>query len=171
MTDATTTTERKTIHRWIWVWDFEKEERWLNEMAMEGWVLGSVDFCTYHFIKCEPGQYIIRMELVPSNKDYLDFIQDIGAECIGRMVKWCYFRRAVEMGPFDLLVGIDAKIDHLERISKMLRVVCLANIALGVSGRHAASIANLLCAALLSYALGRIHGKKEHLEAERIIHE
>ena len=29
---------RKTIRKWFWVWDFEKEEDWLNEMAMNGWV-------------------------------------------------------------------------------------------------------------------------------------
>ena len=26
-------TERKTLYKWLWAWDFEKEERWLNEMA------------------------------------------------------------------------------------------------------------------------------------------
>ena len=31
--------------------------------------------------------------------------------------------------------------------------------------------ANLLCATLLMYALGRIHGKKEALEKERLLHE
>ena len=30
---------------------------------------------------------------------------------------------------------------------------------------------NLLCATLLMYALGRIHGKKEALEKERALHE
>ena len=30
---------RKTIRKWYWVWDFEKEEEWLNEMAQAGWVL------------------------------------------------------------------------------------------------------------------------------------
>ena len=30
---------------------------------------------------------------------------------------------------------------------------------------------NLLCATLLMYALGRIHGKKEALEKERLLHE
>ena len=28
--------ETKTLHRNFWVWEFEKEERWLNEMAQEG---------------------------------------------------------------------------------------------------------------------------------------
>lgn len=170
----TAVTERKTIHRWIWVWNFEKEERWLNEMAMEGWVLESVGFCTYQFVRCEPGEYIVRMEMAPDNQDYRSFLEEIGAEYIGRMVKWIYFRRKTELGPFDLLAGIDAKIQHLDRIGTMLKLVCLANIMLGVSNimtGMTVSIANLLCAVLLSYALGRIHGKKEHLEAERAIHE
>ena len=32
---------RKTIRKWFWVWEFEKEENWLNEMAANGWVPAS----------------------------------------------------------------------------------------------------------------------------------
>ena len=49
--------ETKTLHKWFWVWEFEKEERWLNEMAQEGWALTCGGFCTYTFEKCEPGEY------------------------------------------------------------------------------------------------------------------
>lgn len=31
--------ERKTVRRWFWIYEFEKEEEWLCSMAMEGWVL------------------------------------------------------------------------------------------------------------------------------------
>ena len=55
--------ERKTIHRVFWEWDFEKEERWLNEMAMNGWALEKAYFATYIFAPCEPGEYIFRMEM------------------------------------------------------------------------------------------------------------
>lgn len=41
--------ETKTLHRNFWVWEFEKEERWLNEMAQEGWALQNAGFCTYTF--------------------------------------------------------------------------------------------------------------------------
>lgn len=170
----TPTTERKIIHRWIWVWDFEKEEVWLNEMAMQGWVLEAIGFCTYHFARCEPGEYIVRLEMAPDSEDYRSFLEEIGAEYIGRMVKWIYFRRKAEMGPFDLFAGIDAKIKYLDRIDTMLKIVCFANIMIGIINilnGITSSVANLLGAALLSYALGRIHGKKEHLEDERIIHE
>jgi hypothetical protein len=54
--------ERKTINKVFFVWDFEKEERWLNEMAMNGWALCYVGLCRYTFEKCEPGEYTIRLD-------------------------------------------------------------------------------------------------------------
>ena len=50
---------RKTIHKVYLAWDFKKEELWLNEMAAEGWALEHAAFCSYTFVHCEPGEYII----------------------------------------------------------------------------------------------------------------
>ena len=52
---------RKTIHKVYLAWDFKKEELWLNEMAAEGWALEHAAFCSYTFVHCEPGEYIIRI--------------------------------------------------------------------------------------------------------------
>ena len=41
--------EKKTVFKLFFVWDFEKEERWLNEMAQEGWVLDNTGFSFYTF--------------------------------------------------------------------------------------------------------------------------
>ena len=43
--------ERKIVKKWVWVWDFDKEERWLNTMAQQGWVLDSLGFCRYEFVR------------------------------------------------------------------------------------------------------------------------
>lgn len=40
--------ETKTLHRNFWVWEFEKEERWLNEMAQEGWALQNAGLSLIH---------------------------------------------------------------------------------------------------------------------------
>ncbi len=69
--------ERKTIHRIFWVWEFEKEERWLNEMTLEGWALDKAAFCSYRFMRCEPGEYIIRMEMSKST-EYRNFVEGLG---------------------------------------------------------------------------------------------
>ena len=61
--------ERKTMRKWFWVWDFEKEEEWLNDMAMNGWALASVGICTYTFEKCEPGEYAVRLEMHEMDDD------------------------------------------------------------------------------------------------------
>ena len=71
--------EEKVIHKCFWVWQFEKEERWLNTMAQSGWVLTKVGFCTYHFAPCQPGEYTVRLEMHAQDRDYLSFMEDIGA--------------------------------------------------------------------------------------------
>ncbi len=166
--------ETKTIHKWYWVWDFDREERWLNEMAMSGWALCGVGFCKYVFEKCEPGEYIIREELHMRDEGYVDFMKETGAEYIGRLFTWVFFRKKSEKGAFDLFSDIDSKIAHLDRIGKMLSTVGAANLLIGtVNTINLAGIGwiNLLCATLLMYGLGRIHGKKEALERDRILRE
>jgi len=165
---------RKTIRKWFWVWSFEKEEEWLNEMALNGWVLENVGWCTYHFVRCEPGEYTVRLEMHPNDESYISFMKDTGAEYIGRMMMWIYFRKKTEKGSFDLFSDIDSKISHLDKIGKMLSVVGGANLVIGFVNTFSPGRlgwVNLLCATLLMYALGRIHGKKEALEKERILHE
>ncbi len=166
--------KRKTITKVFLVWDFEKEEDWLNEMAMNGWVLDSVGLCTYHFVRCEPGEYSVRLEMHPDDAAYLSFMEETGAEYVGRMMAWIYFRKKTAAGPFDLFSDIDSRIAHLNRICLLLAVVCGANLLIGVvNSFHPVSFGwvNLLAASLLTYALGRIHGKKEALERERMLHE
>ena len=167
--------ERKTVRKWIWVWDFDKEEVWLNEMAMNGWLLESVGWCTYHFVRCEPGEYNIRLEMRPYDEDYISFMEETGAEFIGRMMMWCYFRKKTADGPFDLFSDIDSRIRHLERICRMLAILGGMNLVVGIvnSFNAVGSIGwiNLVVATVLMYALGRIHGKKEALERERQLHE
>lgn len=66
--------ETKKLHKVFWVWEYEKEERWLNEIAQEGWALTCGGFCTYTFEKCEPGEYIIRVETLDNSSDFENFM-------------------------------------------------------------------------------------------------
>ena len=70
---------RKTVRKWFWVWEFDKEEDWLNEMAMNGWVLESVGFASYHFVRCEPGEYNVRTEMHAFDESYVSFMEETGA--------------------------------------------------------------------------------------------
>lgn len=167
-------TDRMVIRKWIWAWDFDKEEDWLNEMAMSGWALCRVGFCSYEFERCEPGEYIVRLQFSDDDAGFTAFMEDIGAEHIGRIIKWHYYRRKSCMGPFDMFSDIDSKIAHLDRIGKLISGVGMANLIIGIANSinavHFGWI-NLLAATLLMYGLGRIHGKKEALEKDGVLRE
>jgi len=166
--------ELKKVRKWYWVWEFEKEEQWLNGMAQSGWKLERIGFAVYYFTKCDPGEYTIRLEMRNNDEEYITFMRELGAEYVGRMAKWIYFRRPSSLGEFDIFSDIDSKLEHLEKIRKMLWGVGIANLVIGIcnslSPIHIGWI-NLLCATLLMYSLGRIEGKKEALEKERQLHE
>ena len=90
---------RTIIRKWFWAWDFDKEEAWLNEMASEGLALVSVGWCRYEFEPCEPGEYIVRLQLLekkrrsPESEEYLAFLEETGAEHVGSWMDWVYLRR------------------------------------------------------------------------------
>ena len=104
---------------------------------------------------------------------YLGFMADTGAEYVGRMVKWIYFRKRTELGRFDLFSDTESRIAHLDKMCRMLKIVGFANLLMGVVNTlniaHPVTMVNLLAATLLMYALGRIEGKKEALEKDRLL--
>ena len=167
--------ERKIVKKWIWIWEFDKEERWLNTMAQQGWVLDKVGFCRYEFVRCEPGEYIVRLEMREHDEAYLGFMADAGAEYVGRMVKWIYFRRKAEHGPFDIFSDLDSKIAHLDRMCQVMKGLGIANLSIGLGNSLNPVIdfgwVNLLCATLLMYALGRLEGKREAIQKDRLLME
>ena len=167
--------ERKIVKKWVWVWDFDKEERWLNTMAQQGWVLDKLGFCRYEFVRCEPGEYTVRLEMRNHDEAYLGFMAETGAEYVGRMMKWIYFRKKTELGQFDLFSDTESRIKHLDNMCRMLRVVGIANLLMGVVNTmtiaHPVSMVNLLAATVLMYGLGRIEGKKEALQRNRLLME
>ena len=166
--------ETKKIWKIFLVWDYDKEEAWLNEMAAQGWTLTAVGFCNYTFVKTEPGAYNIRMEMRPHDDGYLEFLRESGVEYVGRIIQWHYYRKPAELGAFDLYSDMDSRIAHLDRIGKMLFWIGLANLLIGIAnsiGPSRLGWINLLCATLLMYALGRIQGRKDELRKARQLYE
>ena len=165
--------ETKKVTKWYWVWDYEKEELWLNAMAQEGWALQRVGFATYYFEKTEPGEYIVRLECRKKDEGYVSFVTDMGAEYIGRIAMWVYFRRKSELGEFELNSDLDSRIDQLTKIGRMLLGVGIGNLLIGLSNLryNGIGVINLICAGFLAYAYGRIQGKKDELQRERQLHE
>ncbi|MBR5970242.1 MAG: DUF2812 domain-containing protein [Lachnospiraceae bacterium] len=172
--------ERMTQYKWFWVWDFEKQERWLNGMAENGCVLAGVGWCRYTFEKCEPGEYTVRLEMCDRDENYISFMEETGAEYVGRFMRWHFFRKKSEYGQFDLFSDLDSRISHLRRIHQMLWMLGIINVGIGIvnlfmgvysTGNAFVAAGNLLVATVLMYGVGRIKGKMEYLENERKLRE
>ena len=166
--------ERKMIRKWIWAWEFEEEELWLNQMAAAGWVLDKVGFCRYEFIRCEPDEYTVRLEMRDKDDAYIAFMEETGAEYIGRMMKWIYFRKKAADGTFDIFSDADSRMAHLEKIILLIKGITIANLVVGVANSlnpvHIGWL-NLLVATLLAYGWGRLRGKQVALKKDRMLQE
>ncbi len=124
---------RKVIRKWFWVWQFDKEVQWLNELAAKGLGLVSVGWAKYEFEECEPGEYVYQLELLEHNpnhaesQQYLRFLEETGAEHVGSYSRWIYMRRKRALGEFKLFSDYSTKIKHLNRVIALVLPLTLLN--------------------------------------------
>lgn len=174
--------------RLFWIWNFDKEEVWLNRMAAQGWALVAVHAPRYEFEESAPGEYAVRLELLdnwPTTQEsarYIGFVEDTGAEYIGSVLRWVYFRRKVAEGTFDLFSDIDSRIRHLNRMLLMIGVVDIALVPSVVNiWRHYFDaprpinlFASIFCSAafaFLAFGVVRLFLKRRKLKKARTLHE
>lgn len=131
---------------WKPYWNYEKEEKWLNDMSAKGLALISYTWCRYVFEEAPKGEYIYRIELLeywpshPQSSNYIKFIEETGVEFVASYMRWVYFRKKAADGPFDLYSDIDSKIAHYKKVLTLwITLVCaefavgLSNISLGIT--------------------------------------
>ena len=174
---------RKVIRKWFWAWEFDKEEAWLNDMAAKGKVLVAVRYMTYEFEDCTPGEYAVRLEMLENAPDtaeglaYIDFVESIGVEYVGRVMKWVYFRKKTADGPFELHGDNATRIRRLKGIQRLLLPLAIVNAGMAVYnfcvGIGLASPMNVVCslcsvavAVLLGVGMTKLNDKKLQLEKE-----
>lgn len=128
---------RRTIHKCIFFWNFDKEEKWLNEMAAKGLCLISVGFCKYEFEECEPGEYKICMQMLekmpsnPESQKYIEFLESTGAEHIASFTRWVYFRKRSADGDFELYSDNESRVKYLTRIISFIALLSVLNLLIG----------------------------------------
>ncbi len=129
---------RRTIHKAFLVWNYDKEEKWLNEMAAKGLCLVSVGFCKYEFEDCEPGEYKVCLQLlenlpnVPESRKYIEFLESTGAEHIGSFTRWVYCRKKTASGEFELFSDNASRIKYLSTIINFIAGITIANLLAGI---------------------------------------
>lgn len=129
---------RHTVYKLMWAWEYDKEEKWLNEMASKGLALISVGLCKYIFEDSEPGEYSIKLELLdhmPSSaesKSYLRFLEETGAEHVGSIFRWVYIRKKTAEGALDLYYDIGSKMKYLKRLQIFFVSLLIFELSIGM---------------------------------------
>lgn len=120
------------VHRLFW--NFEKEEKWLNQMASKGMNFIDYAFARYLFEQGTPGEFIYRIELLenlpdhPESLKYIEFMESVGVEHVGKWMRWIYFRKKASGGPFEIFSDYNSRIIHYKRISSLFCVAGVLNL-------------------------------------------
>lgn len=129
---------RRTIRKFFFVWDFDKEEKWLNEMAAKGLALVSTGFCKYEFEDSLPGEYKVCLQLLdkmpshPESQKYIAFMEETGAEHVGSFTRWVFFRKKASEGDFQLFSDNASKVRHLTTMLSFVALVVILNLFIGL---------------------------------------
>jgi hypothetical protein len=127
---------------WKAFWDYENEEKWLNEMAAKGFAMTAYSWCHYTFEDSAPGEYIYRIELLahginhPESRKYIQFMEENGVEHVDTYRTWVYFRKKAADGDFEIYSDLDSRIKHYKRVSNIWLVVGCAELCIGFSQIH-----------------------------------
>ena len=159
---------RQVIRKWFWAWEFDKEEAWLNDMAAQGKALVSARYITYEFEDSAPGEYAVRLEMLehapdsPEGRQYIEFVESTGAEYVGKVMKWVYFRKKTADGDFELHGDNATRFRHLSGIIRLLLPLTavnvgagLYNLGIGIAWDSAVNVVCACCSAAVSVLLFR----------------
>ncbi|MDP4146036.1 MAG: DUF2812 domain-containing protein [Bacillota bacterium] len=117
--------------------NFDKEEKWLNEMAQKGYELEKAGF-GYKFHAAEPEDAVIRIDYRTFNSqknfvDYCTLFEDSGWKHVAGS-KWSgtqYFKKiAVDGGEDDIFSDVGSKAGKYKRLSNTWMVLAIAYMPL-----------------------------------------
>ena len=182
---------KKTIRKFFWSWNFDKEENWLNEMSSKGLQLCEVGYCRYVFEYGQPNDFIYRIEL---QKDYMNdakseqysqLINDFGIEKVGEVFGWAYFRKKAGVNGFELFSDVSSRISYFNRILVLLGMllgfnlfISYLNLSIAFTGDNFFNYFNLASGIISSivclpvgYGFIRITRKRNKLKKENVFRE
>lgn len=124
--------------KFFMVWQDDREEAWLSEMARSGLHLKSYNgFGVYTFEPGEPRNDIYRLDYLTvqgeERQHYLQLFKDAGWEHIQAVGGWQYFRKSPGVdGPNEIFTDNASKILKYSRLRPVLiiiGVITLANVS------------------------------------------
>lgn len=164
--------------------DFEKEEKWVNEMAAQGWHLEKPILGRFTFVEGEPGAFIYRNEYISlsakEKEDYFEFLKDSGITIIHEFAGWVYLRKPASDGPFVLYTDTRSKMAYYKRLFNLFLLLFVINVWAGfwnistfwdkteeVFISPYFGFLNILAALLMAYPMVKIFQRKKALEKEQ----
>lgn len=123
------------VYKFFTIGEYEKKEKWINNMCSKGYALKGCNICKFYFEPCNPNEYYYSLELLEnlpsstSNEDFLNFLQDEwNIEYVCKYRNWVFFRRKKSQGKFSLFPDISTKICYLKRILRFRFAIVLTLI-------------------------------------------
>lgn len=124
----------KTVFKFFLTGEYDKKEKWLNDMSEQGLTLKSFFLFMYKFEGVQDGkkgEYTYRIELLkhlpksPESVEYIDLLEKRGIEYVGSFLFWAYFRSECRPTSNDFTLRSDEELKAIY----YKRVALLATIA------------------------------------------
>ena len=115
---------RRVIHKLFYIWELDKEECWINEMAAHGYGLTRAGRFSFEFDEVEPNKYIYKTLFLSGtgyskkNTDFYRFLEEMGITMVNRINypgTCCVYTRALKEdypNGIELYSDIDSKINY-----------------------------------------------------------
>lgn len=159
-------TDRSTRVAWrlFWAWEDDKEERWLREMARQGWHLRRAALVRFEFDRGEPADVVYRLDYHiltgAEREEYLQLFRAAGWEHVGEVASWHYFRTPATAGADpDIFSDVESRIAKYKRLLLLLLallpifLVSLQNLVLRRPSRGGGAIDAIMTGGAVAYAL------------------
>ena len=136
---------RYEMTRFHLYFDKDKETEWLNQMAEEGYAMDSFFAGFYSFSPCEKGEWQYQIDIGNGffgvNKEYSDFMREMGIEIVQAWGPWVILRRKAQDTPFELYSDVESRIEQYKKILLLFKIVSAIELLIlvyevygGVSG-------------------------------------
>lgn len=165
--------ERLIKCRLFFVWEEDKQERWLEEMARQGWhlVKGGLRFI---FEKGAPSEMRYRLDyrrrFPHGESEYYAMFRDAGWEHVGDFKQWHYFRSQASANAPEIYTGVESRIDMYRQLRRVLVAVSIFSlVVLGNMARRGrsewvkAAVFAVVC--LFAYGIVRLELRMRKLRA------
>jgi hypothetical protein len=109
--------------------DKDKEEKWLNQMADNGWALQNFAYTRYTFAPCVPGEYSYQIDMLDNwageSTDFEAFMAEMDIQLVTRWWRWVYLQKKCADGPFEMYTDVESQIAQYKRIRNFFKIMSL----------------------------------------------